>query len=232
MEVMLTTSEVDQIQADVVNCRACPRLVKWREKIALEKRRAFQHDIYWGKAVPGFGDESAQILIVGLAPGAHGANRTGRMFTGDRSGDWLYGALHRAGLANQPNSDRIDDGLLLNNVYISAAVHCAPPDNKPTPAERDRCSPFLARELKALTEVKVIIALGNFAYESLWRQLSSQNLLLPKPRPKFSHGLEILLPKITLLGSYHPSQQNTFTGRLTEPMFDQVFSRALDLVNK
>ncbi len=194
--------------------------------------RAFQHDIYWGKAVPGFGDESAQILIVGLAPGAHGANRTGRMFTGDRSGDWLYGALHRAGLANQPNSDRIDDGLLLNNVYISAAVHCAPPDNKPTPAERDRCSPFLARELKALTEVKVIIALGNFAYESLWRQLSSQNLLLPKPRPKFSHGLEILLPKIILLGSYHPSQQNTFTGRLTEPMFDEIFSRALDLVNK
>lgn len=232
MEVMLTASEVDQIQADVVNCRACPRLVKWREKIALEKRRAFQHDIYWGKAVPGFGDESAQILIVGLAPGAHGANRTGRMFTGDRSGDWLYGALHRAGLANQPNSDRIDDGLLLNNVYISAAVHCAPPDNKPTPAERDRCSPFLARELKALTEVKVIIALGNFAYESLWRQLSSQNLLLPKPRPKFSHGLEILLPKIILLGSYHPSQQNTFTGRLTEPMFDEIFSRALDLVNK
>ena len=154
------------------------------------------------------------------------------MFTGDRSGDWLYGALHRAGLANQPNSDRIDDGLLLNNVYISAAVHCAPPDNKPTPAERDRCSPFLARELKALTEVKVIIALGNFAYESLWRQLSSQNLLLPKPRPKFSHGLEILLPKIILLGSYHPSQQNTFTGRLTEPMFDEIFSRALDLVNK
>ena len=232
MEVMLTTSEVDQIQADVANCRACPRLVKWREKIALEKRSAFRHDIYWGKAVPGFGDESAQILIVGLAPGAHGANRTGRMFTGDRSGDWLYGALHRAGLANQPNSDRIDDGLLLNNVYISAAVHCAPPDNKPTPAERDRCSPFLARELKALTEVKVIIALGNFAYESLWRQLSSQNLLLPKPRPKFSHGLEILLPKIILLGSYHPSQQNTFTGRLTEPMFDEVFSRALDLVNK
>jgi uracil-DNA glycosylase len=232
MEVMLTTSEVDQIQADVVNCRACPRLVKWREKIALEKRSAFRHDIYWGKAVPGFGDESAQILIVGLAPGAHGANRTGRMFTGDRSGDWLYGALHRAGLANQPNSDRIDDGLLLNNVYISAAVHCAPPDNKPTPAERDRCSPFLARELKALTEVKVIIALGNFAYESLWRQLSLQNLLLPKPRPKFSHGLEILLPKIILLSSYHPSQQNTFTGRLTEPMFDKIFSRALDLVNK
>lgn len=232
MEVMLTTSEVDQIQADVVNCRACPRLVKWREKIALEKRSAFRNDIYWGKAVPGFGDESAQILIVGLAPGAHGANRTGRMFTGDRSGDWLYGALHRAGLANQPNSDRIDDGLLLNNVYISAAVHCAPPDNKPTPEERDRCSPFLARELKALTEVKVIIALGNFAYESLWRQLSLQNLLLPKPRPKFSHGLEILLPKIILLGSYHPSQQNTFTGRLTEPMFDKIFSRALDLVNK
>ncbi len=204
-------------------------LVAWREEVARTKRAAFRDEEYWGRPVPGFGDPGARVLIVGLAPAAHGANRTGRMFTGDRSGDWLYASLHRIGYANQPTSVARGDGLELRGAYISAAVRCAPPANKPTPAERDRCRPFLERELALLDEVEVIVALGAFGYEALWSALRDIGIGLPKPRPRFSHLLEVPTGRATILGCFHPSQQNTFTGKLTEPMIDAVFRRAREL---
>jgi uracil-DNA glycosylase family 4 len=224
---------LDRLGVEVIGCRACPRLVEWREQVAGEKRAAFRDEEYWGRPVPGFGDPAARLLIVGLAPAAHGANRTGRMFTGDRSGEWLFGALHRAGYANQPESLSSGDGLELRDAYVTAAVRCAPPDNRPTREERDRCLGYLGRELTVLGTVRVIVVLGGFAYEALWRALTELSVGLPKPRPRFAHGLEVGLQignaAVTLLGCYHPSQQNTFTGRLTLPMIDAVFARSREL---
>ena len=210
-----------RVTDEVVACGACPRLVAWRREVARDKRAAFRDDDYWGRPVPGFGDPGAELLLVGLAPAAHGGNRTGRVFTGDRSGDWVFRALHRAGYANQPTSEHRDDGLRLRGAYVAAAVRCAPPANRPTPAERDNCVPFLARELALLTELRVIVGLGQFAYDVVAR------LLAVRPRPRFGHGVEVApAAGPTIICSYHPSQQNTFTGTLTEPMFDAVFARA------
>jgi uracil-DNA glycosylase family 4 len=212
------------VTADIVDCFACPRLVAWREQVAVEKVARYRDWDYWGRPIPGFGDPAARLLIVGLAPAAHGGNRTGRVFTGDRSGDWLFGALYRAGYANQPTSVSLDDGLRLDGAYVAAAVRCAPPANKPTPDERDRCVPYLARELALLTELRVIVVLGQFAYDVVARMLGV------RPRPRFGHGAEVALADgLVLLCSYHPSQQNTFTGTLTEPMFDAIFTRAREL---
>jgi len=211
----------------VVDCRACPRLVTWREQVAREKRRAFADWDYWGRAVPGFGDPQARVLVVGLAPAAHGANRTGRIFTGDRSGDWLYASLHRTGFANQPTSTHRDDGLALTDVWITAPVRCAPPANKPTPAERDRCADYLRAEFDLLPW-QVVVALGGFAWDVV---LSHRGWEGTKPR--FGHGASTTLPDgRVLLGSYHVSQQNTFTGRLTEPMLDAVFLAARELATR
>lgn len=213
-----------------MSCRLCARLAAWREEVARTKRAAFRSCDYWGRPVPGFGDPEAWLLVVGLAPGAHGANRTGRMFTGDRSGDWLYGALHRAGLSSQANSSSRSDGLRLNGAYVTAAVRCAPPGNRPTSAERDHCRQFLEEELDLLTGVRVIAALGGFAYGQVLRILGDRDLPLPRPRPRFGHGLEVKVgPQLTVIASYHPSQQNTFTGRLTQSMFDGIWRRALEL---
>lgn len=216
------------VTADVVSCRACPRLVAWREQVAVDKRASYAADDYWGRPVPGFGDPAASLLVVGLAPAAHGGNRTGRVFTGDRSGDWVFRALWRAGFANQPTSVSADDGLRLHGAWVAAVVRCAPPANRPTPDERDRCLPYLVRELALLDRVRVVLALGQFAYEAVCR------LDGVRPRPRFGHGVEAPLPARhgvprTLLCSYHPSQQNTFTGVLTEPAFDAVFGRAAEL---
>ncbi len=214
-----------QVTDEVVNCFKCPRLVDWRERVALEKRKAFQDQPYWGRPVPGFGDPTAKLLIVGLAPAAHGGNRTGRIFTGDRSGDWLYGALYRAGFANQPTSIHKDDGLQLSGAYVAACVRCAPPENRPTPEERDTCLPYLARELHLLNSARVIVCLGAFALDGV------AQLYKLRPRPRFGHGIEHTLPdNRTVLCSFHPSQQNTFTGKLTQPMFDAIFSRARQLI--
>jgi len=216
---------------EIAGCRACPRLVEWREQVAREKRASFRDEEYWGRPVPSFGDPNARILLLGLAPAAHGANRTGRMFTGDRSGDWLFAALHRVGLANRAESVAADDGLALRDVYIAATVRCAPPDNKPTTDERDRCLNFFTRELALLEQVRVIVVLGGFAYQALWRTLGADGVALPRPRPRFAHGLEVPTERATVLGCYHPSQQNTFTGRLTEPMLDAVLARAIVLAS-
>jgi uracil-DNA glycosylase len=215
-----------RVESEVVGCRACPRLVAWRELVAVEKRASFADWTYWGRGVPGFGDPEARVLVLGLAPAAHGANRTGRVFTGDRSGDWLFRAMHRAGFANQPTSVSADDGLTLTDAWVTAAVKCAPPDNKPLPDERANCSPYVERELALLTKLEVIVCLGNFAYEAGCR------LLAVRPRPRFGHGVEVVVSgrDVTMLCSFHPSQQNTFTGRLTEPMLDQIFTRAAGLV--
>lgn len=216
---------LERVSDDVVGCRACPRLVAWREKVARDKVARFQGDEYWGRPIPGFGDPRARLLILGLAPAAHGGNRTGRVFTGDRSGDWLFAALWRAGYANQPTSTDRDDGLVLSGAYVTAAVRCAPPANRPSPDERDRCRPYIERET-ALMDVAVVVALGRFAWDVAWAVFSPG----VRPRPAFGHLAEAVLPgDRTLLGSFHPSQQNTFTGRLTVPMFDAVFARARQL---
>ena len=215
------------LQVETSSCTRCPRLVAWREQVAREKRASYRDEEYWGRPVPAFGDPDARILVVGLAPAAHGANRTGRMFTGDRSGDWLFGALHRAGLANQPESVSPSDGLKLSNVFITAAVRCAPPANKPTPAERDACSPWLEKELSLMPDLRVVVALGQFGYAQTLRILGQAGLPVPRPRPRFGHGVEVPLEGgPVVIGSYHPSQQNTFTGKLTEKMFDSIWSRA------
>lgn len=220
-----------RLRERVIECRRCPRLVEWRERVAREKRAAFRDEEYWGRPVPAFGDPDPRVLVVGLAPAAHGANRTGRMFTGDRSGDWLYGALHRAGFANQPESDHRGDGLRLTDVLVTAAVRCAPPANKPGPAERDACRPFLEEELDLTPGVSVLVTLGRFAYDQTMRILKDRGLPVPVPRPAFGHGAEVPLEGgPTVLASYHPSQQNTFTGTLTREMFDAVWSRARELM--
>ena len=236
------------IASEVEACRRCPRLVEWRERKAREKRAAFAGKEYWGRPVPGFGDPLAWLLVVGLAPAAHGANRTGRMFTGDRSGDWLYRALHRAGLASRPESVSRDDGLALHGAYVTAAVRCAPPANKPTPAEREACRPFLEAELGVLRGVRVIVTLGSFAFGQTLRILRDFGMRVPRPAPKFGHGVEVEVEvcgedgsevcgadgseeraegrRLRIIASYHPSQQNTFTGKLTAEMFDAIWSRA------
>ena len=215
---------LERLRDDMIICRKCPRLVRWREKVAAEKRPAFRDWDYWGRPVPGFGDADAELLVVGLAPPAHGGNRTGRVFTGDRSGDWLYRALDRAGYANQPLSVRREDGLRLTGAYVCAAVRCAPPENKPTPDERDDCAPYLSREMQLLQRVRVIVPLGAFAYEAVCRWSGL------KPRPRFGHGVEATLADgRAVICSYHPSQRNTFTSTLTEDMFDAVFRRAREL---
>jgi uracil-DNA glycosylase family 4 len=216
-----------------VTCRRCPRLVAWREQVARERRRAFAAEEYWGRPVPGFGDSRARLLIMGLAPAAHGANRTGRMFTGDRSGDFLFAALRRTGLANRAESVARDDGLRLRGVWISAAVRCAPPGNRPTPLERERCAPWSERELDLLAHVRVIVCLGAFAWNAAIDLLSACEAPSAagrsRARPRFAHGAEHAGARYTLLACYHPSQQNTFTGRLTEEMIDAVFARARSL---
>ena len=212
------------VHDEVVECRACPRLVEWREQVAIRKRAAYLDQDYWGRPVPGFGDPLARILIVGLAPAAHGANRTGRVFTGDRSGDFLFAALHRVGLANQPEAVGLDDGLSLTDVFITAPVKCAPPANKPTPEERAACRPFFQREVAALERVSVVVVLGQIGYVATAAEFGL------RPRPRFGHGVEArLVDGRTILCSYHVSQQNTFTGRLTESMFDAVLVRAMEL---
>ena len=222
-----TRDSLAAVQRDVAACRRCPRLVAWREEVARTGRASYAGQTYWGRGVPGFGDPRAALVIVGLAPAAHGANRTGRMFTGDRSGDWLFAALHRAGFASQPTSTAADDGLTLCDAYITATVHCAPPANKPRPDERVNCAPYLARELALLDRAAVVVALGQFAWQALGTYFDL------RPRPSFGHLAESPLPGgLVLLGSYHPSQQNTFTGTLTEPMFDAVFTRARVVIGR
>ena len=219
------------INEEVVGCRACARLVEWRERVGREKRRAYREWDYWTRPVPGFGDPAARLLILGLAPAAHGANRTGRVFTGDRSGDWLFAALHRAGFANQPTSIDVHDGLRLTDAYITAAVKCAPPANKPTPQERDACAPFLHQEIAALRNLRVIVCLGQIGWDAALRTLRSAGYAVPSPSPRFGHGAQVrITQELTLIGSYHPSQQNTFTGRLTETMLDDVFAAARRVV--
>jgi uracil-DNA glycosylase family 4 len=210
----------------VHGCRRCPRLVAWREAVAADPPRRFRDERYWARPLDGFGDPAARLAIVGLAPAANGANRTGRMFTGDRSGEWLYAALHRAGYANRPESERRGDDLRLRDAYLTAVVRCAPPANKPTPAERQNCLPYLERELELLERCRTIVALGAFAWDGVLRAARALQVEVPKPRPKFGHGAETELGRWTLLGCFHPSQQNTFTGRLTVPMIDAVFARA------
>ncbi len=215
------------LQDEVTGCRRCPRLVEWRERVGREKRRAFRDWDYWARPVPGFGDPAARLLVFGLAPAAHGANRTGRVFTGDRSGDWLFAAMHRAGYASQPTSEHAGDGLTLRGAWVTAAVKCAPPDNLPTPEERDACAPWVLREIRALPELRAVVALGGFAWGQLLRLLREGGHALPVPQPRFGHAVEVPLPGgLTLIGSYHPSQQNTFTGRLTTGMLDDVFAAA------
>ncbi len=221
-----------QLDDEIAQCRSCPRLVAWRERVAVEKRAAFVDETYWGRPVPGFGPADAEVLVLGLAPAAHGANRTGRMFTGDRSGEWLYGALHRAGYANQPTSTEAGDGLRLTGARITAAVRCAPPQNRPTPAERDACARWLDAETALLPRLRVLLALGGFAWNAALGWASRRGAVV-RPRPRFGHGAEVPLVttrgSVWLVGSYHVSQQNTFTGRLTEPMLDAVFERVAEL---
>jgi uracil-DNA glycosylase len=222
-------SSLVRLAAEIHACRRCPRLTEWREASAATPPRRFQRDEYWARPVSGFGDPEARLAIVGLAPAAHGANRTRRMFTGDRSGNWLYAALHRAGYANQPASIDRKDGLRLVDAYVTAVVRCAPPANKPTPSERDNCLPYLARELDLLERCRTIVALGAFGWDGALRALRSIGVETPRPRPRFGHGAEASAGGWKLLGCYHPSQQNTFTGRLTEPMLDAVLARARTL---
>jgi uracil-DNA glycosylase len=226
VEPLAVSPELEALEDEIVECRACPRLVAWREKVGREKRAAYRDDEYWARPVPGFGDPHARVCLVGLAPGAHGANRTGRMFTGDRSGEFLYGALWRTGFANRPESRWRGDGLRLDGAWITAPVRCAPPGNKPTVGERDQCQPFLERELALLGDLRVFVALGQFGYQVLC------GILGVRPRPAFGHGAEVELPDgRAIVCSYHVSQQNTFTGRLTEDMFDAILRRARSLAH-
>ena len=223
------------LQQEIISCTKCPRLVEYLRMVALTKRRMYQGWDYWGRPLPGFGDPNAQVLVVGLAPAAHGGNRTGRMFTGDRSGDWLYGTLHKFGFANQPTSLHRDDGLALHNLFITAALRCAPPKNKPLPLELITCRPYLLRELRLLKELRVVVALGKIAFDSYlatYREHSGPCEAIPTPRPRFGHGATYPLPSgITLIASYHPSQQNTQTGRLTLPMFESIFAAVRRLLD-
>jgi uracil-DNA glycosylase family 4 len=218
-----------ELTAEIVACRRCPRLVEWRERVAREKVARFRDETYWGRPVPGFGDPDARILIVGLAPAAHGGNRTGRVFTGDASGDFLFAAMYEVGLTNQPTGRRADDGLELRGAYIAAAVRCAPPANKPLPSERDNCAPYLARELALLEDVRVIVPLGAYGWQAALRAVAAVSGADPRPRPRFGHGAEVHAGPYTLVGTYHPSQQNTFTGRLTREMLVAVLARATAL---
>jgi uracil-DNA glycosylase len=227
----MTATELRALEREIVECRACPRLVAWREESARQKVPRFADQVYWGRPLPGFGDPAARVLVLGLAPAAHGGNRTGRIFTGDRSGDFLFAAMYRTGLANQPVSVSRDDGLHLRGAWVTAVNRCAPPGNRPTPKERDTCLPFLARELAALRHLRVIVALGSFAWDGALRALASAGHAVPRPRPRFGHGAQVQVGSVDLLGCFHPSQQNTFTGTLTEPMIDDVLDRARAIVS-
>jgi uracil-DNA glycosylase len=224
-------TELGRLEAEIVACRRCPRLVEWRERVAREKVARFRDEAYWGRPVPGFGDADARILVVGLAPAAHGGNRTGRVFTGDASGDFLFAAMHAVRLANQPTSRAAGDGLRLSGAYVAAAVRCAPPGNTPLPSERDNCAPYLDRELALLRNVRVVVALGAYGWAAALRAIETVAGpgSVPRPRPRFGHGAEARPGPYTLLGTYHPSQQNTFTGVLTPPMLEAVLGRAVEL---
>ena len=226
---------IQQLQQRIIACRLCPRLVEYREWVARTKRRMYREEEYWGRPVPGFGDPFAKVLVVGLAPAAHGGNRTGRVFTGDRSGDWVYGTLYRFGFANQPHSVNLDDGIALKDVYITAAARCAPPANKPLREELQTCRPYLLREMELLKDLRVVVALGKIAFDAYldaYQQIAHPDGPLPKPRPRFGHGATYRLTNtLTLIASYHPSQQNTQTGRLTRGMFDSIFAAARSLVD-
>jgi uracil-DNA glycosylase family 4 len=226
-------ASLDDLALEITRCRRCPRLVAWRELVAQQKRRAFAGEEYWGRPVPGWGDPNARCLLVGLAPAAHGANRTGRMFTGDESGRWLYRALHRAGFANQQQCERRDDGLTLTGCFITAVARCAPPANRLKPVERDNCRTYLEAEIKALQNVRAVVTLGQYAYDHVLRIYRDQGGPVPVPKPQFAHGAEIHLGvgEPVVLASYHPSQQNTFTGKLTEPMLDAIFERAREITD-
>jgi uracil-DNA glycosylase len=227
MYLATTKAQLNVLNEDIINCRACPRLVAWREQVATERRAAYRDQEYWGRPLPGFGDPAAQLLVVGLAPAAHGGNRTGRFFTGDRSGDWLYEAMWKAGFASQPTSRYDGDGLTLSGAYVTAAVRCAPPANKPSVEERDTCEPYLRREWELLSDVRVVVPLGSYAFGSVVR------LAGLRPRPAFGHGVEVALPGgRTVVCSYHPSQQNTFTGKLTHEMLAGVFHRARAIIER
>ena len=226
-----TQKELALLAEEVAACALCPRLVAWREEAAANPPRRYRGRRYWARPVPGFGDPRARIVIVGLAPGAHGANRTGRPFTGDRSGQWLYAAMHSAGLASQPTSTDRDDGLRLRDAYVTAVVRCAPPANRPAPAERDRCLPYLDRELRLLERARVLVALGAFAWDGTLRALRGLGHEVPRPKPRFTHGAEVEIGPYVMLGCYHVSQQNTFTGKLTREMLDAVFARACGIVS-
>ncbi len=226
---MSCQDSLEALEREITSCRKCPRLVAWREEVARVKRASFAGETYWGRPIPGFGDPAASVVILGLAPAAHGGNRTGRIFTGDRSGDWLFAALYRAGYANQPISVSREDGLRLTDCWVLAAVRCAPPANKPTPAERDNCLPYAVRELTLITSARVILCLGAFAWDAALRTLVALGHERPRPRPRFGHGAEAVSGRFTLLGCFHPSQQNTFTGRLTEEMLDTILARARQL---
>jgi uracil-DNA glycosylase len=227
-----TDQQLALLAERVAACRLCPRLVAWRERAAADPPRRHRDERYWARPVPGFGDPRARIVVVGLAPGAHGANRTGRPFTGDRSGQWLYRAMHRAGLASQPTSTARDDGLRLRGAYVTAVVRCAPPANRPAPAERDRCLPFLEQELRLLERARVLVALGAFAWDGALRALRGLGHEVPRPKPRFGHAAETKIGPYVMLGSYHVSQQNTFTGKLTREMLDAVFARARTAANR
>ena len=223
------TTALRRLEREIVACRACPRLVAHREEAAREKVARFADETYWARPLPGFGDPRARVVVVGLAPAAHGGNRTGRIFTGDRSGDFLFASMHRVGLANQAESVSRSDGLSLDDAWVTAVNRCAPPGNRPTPRERDTCLPYLERELASLTRSRVIVALGSFAWDGALRALPALGHPIPRPRPRFGHGAEVRIGPCTVLGCFHPSQQNTFTGRLTGSMIDSVLSRAREL---
>ncbi len=225
----MNAAALRELEREVISCRRCPRLVAWREEVAQVKRAAFASEEYWGRPLPGFGDPEARVLLLGLAPAAHGGNRTGRIFTGDRSGDWLFASLYRVGFANQPTSVARDDGLRLTGAWVAAAVRCAPPANRPLPSERDNCLPWLVREVSLLESIRVIVALGSFGWDAALRALAALGEPRVRPRPKFGHGATAEIGRFTLLGCFHPSQQNTFTGKLTEPMIDEVLGRAKTL---